>query len=164
MNQERVERKVRLDGGSMASLPELESAIEGILVTGQPEALLRAVYFDTASLSLVRQGVTLQYWEDRLGGKSAGRGWTLKLAAPSDGKSLVRKELSWSGGKRVIPHAALLLLRAFCLDEPVSPVAVLVTLRRCLALVGSGGGPPWRSTTTRSRLWTDPASLAGFAK
>lgn len=139
MIQQHIEREAKLDACPTATLPDLEGAIEGISVKNLPEARLRAVYFDTADLSLARQGITLRHRQDRLGGKSAERGWTLKLPAPSDGKGLVRKELSWPGGKRVIPHAALVLLRAFCLDEPLSPVAVLVTLRKRAVLEEPAG-------------------------
>ncbi len=141
MSLEHVEREVKLDAGARTVIPDLTDLVGGIRVERLPDARLRAVYFDTEGLRLARYGASLRRREDRLGGETGERGWTLKLPMPSDGKGLVRRELYWPGGRSSPPLAATRLVRAFRLDEPLGAVATLVTSRRRVLLKGDDDEP-----------------------
>ncbi len=134
-----VEREVKLGAGPAFHLPSLDGVVEGAVV-GQPEVLrLETVYHDTPDLRLARWGVSLRH--------RGGEGWTLKL--PSEGGDakasagavtpLERSELTFSGGPKKPPEAALAVVRAFIRSAPVVPVARLSTVRRRVRLTDASG-------------------------
>ncbi|MCE3244152.1 MAG: metal-chelation protein, partial [Arthrobacter sp.] len=75
MNREGLETEKKYDVGPGAAMPALQD-ISGVGRVGEPsEAVLEAVYFDTADLALAARRITLRR---RTGGTDAG--WHLKLA------------------------------------------------------------------------------------
>jgi CHAD domain-containing protein len=84
---------------------------------------LRAVYFDTHDLSLLRSRVTLRRRE---GGHDSG--WHLKLPADGDTREEIRLPLA--AGTRTPPAELVELTRVFTRGRPLGPVAQLDTDRR----------------------------------
>ena len=105
-------------------------------VAGAPEVLrLETVYHDTPDLRLARWGVSLRH--------RAGEGWTLKLAPqPGAGVAsavLERSELTYAGGPKKPPDAALAVVRALVRRSSLVPVARLSTIRRRVRLTDPAG-------------------------
>ena len=132
-------RDVEQDGAGPQGLGGLDGVVEGAVV-GQPEVLrLETVYHDTPDLRLARWGVSLRH--------RGGEGWTLKL--PSEGGDakaamgtvtpLERSELTFPGGPKKPPEAALAVVRAFVRSAQVVPVARLSTVRRRVRLTDASG-------------------------
>jgi CHAD domain-containing protein len=96
---------------------------------------METVYYDTPDLRLARWGVSLRY--------RAGEGWTLKLppAASRDtpGQLLERDELTFQGGSKKPPEAAVDIVRAYVRKSELVPVARLSTIRRRVRLVDATG-------------------------
>jgi CHAD domain-containing protein len=96
---------------------------------------METVYYDTPDLRLARWGVSLRY--------RAGEGWTLKLppAASRDtpGQLLERDELTFQGGSKKPPEAAVDIVRAYVRKAELVPVARLSTIRRRVRLVDATG-------------------------
>ncbi|HEV2140449.1 MAG TPA: CYTH and CHAD domain-containing protein [Candidatus Dormibacteraeota bacterium] len=131
-----LEREVKLGAGPAFHLPDLAGVIEGVAVGPSETIRLETVYFDTADLRLARWGVSLRH--------RAGEGWTLKLAPPppSPGKPsavLERDELTFEGGAKKPPEAALEVVRAYVRKAELLPVARLSTVRRRVRLVDPTG-------------------------
>jgi CHAD domain-containing protein len=134
-----LEREVKLGAGPAFHLPDLGGLADGVVV-GPPEVLrLETVYHDTPDLRLARWGVSLRH--------RAGEGWTLKLAgnpqaggkgsAPS--QLLERDELTYAGGPKKPPEAALAVVRAYVRKSALVPVARLSTVRRRVRLTSPDG-------------------------
>ncbi len=137
MRKPPVEKEVKLGAGPAFHLPNLEGVVEGAVV-GAPEVLrLETVYHDTADLRLARWGVSLRH--------RGGEGWTLKLASidpPKPGATagaLERSELTYPGGPKKVPEAALAVVRAYVRSATVVPVARLSTVRRRVRLNNAAG-------------------------
>jgi CHAD domain-containing protein len=131
-----LEREVKLGAGPAFHLPDLAGVVEGVAVGPSETIKLETVYFDTADLRLARWGVSLRH--------RAGEGWTLKLAAPpsTPGKPaalLERDELTFEGGAKKPPEAALEVVRAYVRKAELVPVARLSTVRRRVRLVDPTG-------------------------
>jgi CHAD domain-containing protein len=131
-----LEREVKLGAGPAFHLPDLAGVIEGVAVGPSETIRLETVYFDTADLRLARWGVSLRH--------RAGEGWTLKLAPPpsSTGRTvavLERDELTFEGGAKKPPDAALEVVRAYVRRSELVPVARLSTVRRRVRLVDPTG-------------------------
>ncbi len=132
-----LEREVKLGAGPAFHLPDLSGVVEGASM-GPPEAArLETVYFDTQDLRLARWGVSLRH--------RGGEGWTLKLApgVAEPGRPqllLERDELTFPGGPKKPPAAALAPIRAYVRGAELVPVARLSTVRRRLRLTGADGG------------------------
>jgi CHAD domain-containing protein len=131
-----LEREVKLGAGPAFHLPDLAGVIEGVAVGPSETIRLDTVYFDTPDLRLARWGVSLRH--------RAGEGWTLKLAAPpsAPGKPaavLERDELTFEGGAKKPPDAALEVVRAYVRKAELVPVARLSTVRRRVRLVDPTG-------------------------
>jgi len=126
-----LEREVKLGAGPAFHLPDLGGVVDG--AAAQPPEVLRleTVYHDTPDLRLARWGVSLRH--------RAGEGWTLKLAPAGTGAVLERNELTYSGGPKKPPEAALAVVRAFVRRSHLVPVARLSTVRRRVRLTGPGG-------------------------
>jgi CHAD domain-containing protein len=131
-----LEREVKLGAGPAFHLPDLAGVIEGVAVGPSETIRLETIYFDTADLRLARWGVSLRH--------RAGEGWTLKLATPpsAPGKPaavLERDELTFEGGAKKPPDAALEVVRAYVRKAELVPVARLSTVRRRVRLVDPTG-------------------------
>jgi len=131
-----LEREVKLGAGPAFHLPDLAGVIEGVAIGPSETIRLDTVYFDTADLRLARWGVSLRH--------RAGEGWTLKLAPPptAPGKPsavLERDELTFEGGAKKPPEAALEVVRAYVRKAELVPVARLSTVRRRVRLVDPTG-------------------------
>jgi CHAD domain-containing protein len=116
-----LEREIKLDLTSSVSLPDLAS----FELIGERRIVLDATYWDTADLRLLWLGHTVRH---RVASDGAEDGWTMKLASPS-GDATERLELSVAGDLAVVPAEILALLRGIVVDEPLVPVAQIVTTR-----------------------------------
>lgn len=127
---------MKLGAGPAFHLPDLNGVVEGVAVTTPEAVRMETVYYDTPDLRLARWGVSLRH--------RAGEGWTLKLAprAPvgkPQGDLLERDELTFEGGSKKPPEAAVALVRAYVRKAELVPVARLSTLRRRVRLVDAAG-------------------------
>ena len=131
-----IEREVKLGAGPAFHLPDLAGVVEGVAVGPSETIRLDTVYYDTPDLRLARWGVSLRH--------RAGEGWTLKLAAPpskpgQQSAVLERNELTFEGGAKKPPAAALEVVRAYVRRAELVPVARLSTVRRRVRLVDATG-------------------------
>src|SRR6195256_3088534 len=131
-----LEREVKLGAGPAFHLPELDGVIDGLGASPPETVRLDTVYYDTPDLRLARWGVSLRH--------RAGEGWTLKLAPPpSIGARpvamLERDELTFQGGAKKPPQAAVDVVRAYVRKSDLVPVARLSTTRRRIRLVDAKG-------------------------
>src|SRR3981189_1580876 len=129
-----LEREVKLGAGPAFHLPDLAGVVEGVAVGPAESVRLETVYYDTPDLRLARWGVSLRY--------RAGEGWTLKLpprAAGAPGNLLERAELTFQGGAKKPPEAAVAIVRAYVRKAELVPVARLSTVRRRVRLVDAAG-------------------------
>ena len=126
-----VEREVKLGAGPAFHLPDLAGVIDGVAVTPPEAVRLETVYYDTPDLRLARWGVSLRH--------RAGEGWTLKLPGATTGPVLQRDELTFQGGSKRPPDAALAVVRAYVRKADLVPVARLSTLRKRVRLVDAAG-------------------------
>lgn len=130
-----LEREVKLGAGPAFRLPDLSGVIEGVTVVPVETVRMETVYYDTPDLRLARWGVSLRH--------RSGEGWTLKLAPPpaTPGHTAIleRDELTFAGGARKPPEAALEIVRAYVRKAEVVPVARLSTIRRRVRLVDGQG-------------------------
>jgi CHAD domain-containing protein len=125
---------VKLGAGPAFHLPDLNGVVSGVTVTPPEAVRLETVYFDTPDLRLARWGVSLRY--------RAGEGWTLKLppSTPPGAGLLERDEITFSGGPKKPPAAAVALVRAYVRKSELIPVARLSTIRRRVRLMAADGG------------------------
>ena len=131
-----LEREVKLGAGPAFHLPDLAGVIEGVAVGPSETVRMETVYYDTPDLRLARWGVSLRH--------RAGEGWTLKLAEPpskpgNQSAVLERDELTFQGGAKRPPEAALEVVRAYVRKADLVPVARLSTVRRRVRLVDASG-------------------------
>jgi CHAD domain-containing protein len=131
-----IEREVKLGAGPAFHLPDLNGVVDGVAVSPPEAVRMETVYYDTADLRLARWGVSLRH--------RAGEGWTLKLppkAAPGQppGQLLERDELTFQGGAKKPPEAAVAIVRAYVRKAELVPVARLSTIRRRVRLVDGAG-------------------------
>src|SRR5438270_14089843 len=131
-----LEREVKRGAGPAFHLPDLAGVIEGVAVGPSETVRMETVYYDTPDLRLARWGVSLRH--------RAGEGWTLKLAEPPSKPGnqtavLERDELTFQGGAKKPPDAALEVVRAYVRKAELVPVARLSTVRRRVRLVDASG-------------------------
>src|SRR4029077_12492980 len=133
-----LEREVKLGAGPAFHLPDLSGVVEGVTVTPPETVRLETVYWDTPDLRLARWGVSLRH--------RAGDGGPLKLppVKPSaDGAQatglLERDELTFPGGAKKPPAAAVDVVRAYVRKAELVPVARLSTWRRRVQLLDGTG-------------------------
>jgi CHAD domain-containing protein len=127
-----LEREVKLGAGPAFHLPDLTGVVDGVTVTPPEAVRLETVYYDTPDLRLARWGVSLRY--------RAGEGWTLKLSPSTEEGMLERDEITFQGGAKKPPAAAVGLVRAYVRKSDLAPVARLSTMRRRVRLLGADGG------------------------
>lgn len=130
------EREIKLALPGRFSVPPL--MVDGATLDRRtlPDLNLRATYYDTTDLRLARHGVSLRYRT----GEGGGATWTLKLptGAATDGVTLVRNELHFTGPGKDPPPGARALVTVFARTEPLVAVATLRTRRRRLNLLAGG--------------------------
>ena len=98
---------------------------------GQEDHLLKAIYFDTAELNLLRAGITLRRRE---GGSDAG--WHLKLPVGGDSRTELRLPLTKT---RRPPAKLAKLVQVHTGGAALAPVAELTTERRQRMLADAEG-------------------------
>jgi CHAD domain-containing protein len=125
-----TERKYEAAPGT--SLPDLEDLPGVAGESGPEEQQLKARYYDTEDLRLIRSGVTLRR---RQGGSDPG--WHLKL--PEGGDSRREIQLPLARATRQVPDELARLVRAFTRGEALAPVAEINTVRHRLVLLDEGG-------------------------
>src|SRR5712671_4312196 len=126
-----LEREVKLGAGPAFHLPDLNGVVDSVTVTPPEAVRLETVYYDTPDLRLARWSVSLRY--------RAGEGWTLKLSPAVQQGLLERDEITFQGGPKKPPAAAVALVRAYVRKAELVPVARLSTIRRRVRLVGING-------------------------
>src|SRR3954447_4346751 len=117
-----IERELKLSVPPRFRAPDLGGVIEGVTAASVEPLSLRATYYDTRDLRLIRWGITLRH--------RTPEGWTVKLPGSARSGLLARNELQFEGGPRHPPPAALDLLRAFTRRDHLEAVARMRTLRR----------------------------------
>ncbi len=130
-----IEREVKLGAPAAFEVPDLAAALPEVTVERETSLDLDAVYFDTPSLALIGQGVTLR----RRTGEGAPR-WTLKLpAADRSGAALVRSEIDIEDPSMQPPHVLLEQVQSWSAEAEVEPVATVRTARQRIRLVTADG-------------------------
>jgi len=132
MATQTIETERKYDAPPGTVLPDLASLPEAAAESEPEEQTLRARYFDTDDLRLIRHGITLRR---RTGGRDAG--WHLKL--PLGGHS--RSEIRLPPGRPAaqVPAELASLVRAFTRGQPLRPVAQISTVRNRRLLLGTAG-------------------------
>ena len=113
--------------------PTFEGLASVVAVKRLSTQMLRAVYYDTASLDLAARHITLRR---RTGGTDAG--WHLKLPAGPDARTEVRVGLE-HGGDDGVPAALRDVVLAIVRDRPLAPTARITTSRTIDVLYGGDG-------------------------
>src|SRR5260221_11031790 len=102
--------------------PDL-AALPGVAADSDPEEqTLKAQYYDSDDLRLIRHGITLRR---RTGGSDAG--WHLKLPLGGDSRSEIR--LPPGRASRQVPAELAALVRAFTPGAPLRPATPTSTQR-----------------------------------
>jgi CHAD domain-containing protein len=125
------EREVKLHVGAKFRLPKLGRAVKGLRLAKSEALDLRAEYYDTRDLRLVRSGASLRY--------RPPEGWTVKLPGRAGEALLTRTELHFPGDAGAPPEAALDLLVAWTRAVPVDAVARVDTRRHRYELSDRAG-------------------------
>src|SRR4051812_17510433 len=121
-----IERELKLSVPPRFRPPDLDGVMDGVTAAPLEPLSLRATYYDTRDLRLIRWGITLRYRNPE--------GWTVKLPGTSGSDLLARNELHFEGGPRHPPQAVLELLRASVRRDRLEAVARMRTLRRPIEL------------------------------
>src|SRR5213079_3391342 len=109
-----IERELKLSVPPRFHPPDLNGVLDGVAAVALEPLTLRATYYDTRDLRLIRWGCTLRY--------RSSEGWTLKLPSRSGSELLARPELRFDGSPRQPPAPALELVRAYTRTEPLEVV------------------------------------------
>ena len=127
-----IETERKYDAEAGFTLPDLAGLGGVAAVTGPRTYRLRAVYFDTAGLSLAGAKITLRR---RTGGTDAG--WHLKLPAGVDSRREVHAPLG--RGASSVPARLAERVAGWSDGQPLRPIARLATTRRLRRLAGRDG-------------------------
>ncbi len=130
-----IERKYDAASGGTAALDAVKTktGTAGVAAVSElPEQLLDAIYYDTADLRLIGEGITLRR---RTGGEDAG--WHLKLPAGADTRDEIRLPLTSTDG--AVPEELAALVRAYTRGVALAPVVRIQTRRRVLRLLDGTG-------------------------
>src|SRR3954447_24002765 len=126
-----IERELKLSVPPRFRAPSLAGLMEGVTAVPLEPLTLRATYYDTPDLRLIRWGCTLRHRSEE--------GWTVKLPSVGDSSMLARPELRFEGSPRHPPAEALELLRAYPRRTPLEVIARLRTLRQTVELRDAAG-------------------------
>ena len=121
-----IEREVKLLAPPTFELPDLTVAAAGRPVAVLAPQVLRATYYDTDDLRLLRWGVTVRHRT----GDEGGPVWTVKVPAGAGGTVVARNELEFRGRPGTVPTEVAQLLRGFVRLASLGPVATLETRRQ----------------------------------
>jgi CHAD domain-containing protein len=147
-----IERERKFDAPGALRIP----ALPGTSVTHAGTVRLTATYWDTIHRRLLGWGHTLRHRRASDGSEDR---WTLKLAIPSNRtEDMVRAEVHASGSALFPPASLRALARAVVRKGLLTPVAVVVTQRRQLAVVDQGSAA--RIELDDDRVW----SVAGLRR
>ncbi len=113
-------------------MPSLDSLPRVAATSGPQEQILRADYYDTDDLRLIRNGITLRR---RRGGSDAG--WHLKLPLGGDTRREIRRPLGRTG--QPVPEELARLVRVYTRGRELRPVAKVNTRRQVLTLIDAAG-------------------------
>jgi CHAD domain-containing protein len=113
-------------------MPRLDSLPRVAATSGPQEQTLRADYYDTDDLRLIRNGITLRR---RRGGSDAG--WHLKLPLGGNTRREIRRPLGRAG--QPVPEELARLVRVYTRGRELRPVAKINTRRQVLTLVDAAG-------------------------
>lgn len=127
-----TETETKYDAPAPVTLPLLDDLPQVAATSGPEEVRLEAEYYDTDDLRLIRAGITLR--RRRGGGED---GWHLKLPAGPDARREIRRPPGGTG--RRVPGELARLVRAHTRGAALKPVARMITTRRRLVLLDSGG-------------------------
>ena len=129
-----VEAELKFDAPPRFALPDLADDRAQTTVVDLPALRLRAIYFDTAELTLVRAGVTVRH---RTG--EVGPVWQVKLPLPGNG-ALVRREVTFPGPLADLPPPEVVeLVTAYARGADVRRAADIRTRRRRWSINGADG-------------------------
>src|SRR6516165_7504414 len=109
-----IETERKYEAPQEAALPDLAGLPDVAGESDPEEQTLRAQYYDTDDLRLLRHGITLRR---RTGGSDAG--WHLKLPLGGDSHTEIRQP---PGRSRQVPAELAGLVRAFTRDAELRPV------------------------------------------
>src|SRR5215472_181850 len=115
-----------------AALPDLAGLPDVAGESDPEEQTLRAQYYDTDDLRLLRHGITLRR---RTGGGDAG--WHLKLPLGEDSRTEIR--LPPGRSSRQVPAELAGLVRVFTRGAELRPVARITTVRQRRILLDEAG-------------------------
>ena len=132
MATEITETERKYDAQAGATLPDLADLPEVAAESGPQQQTLKAQYYDTDDLRLIRNGITLRR---RTGGSDAG--WHLKLPLGGDSRTEIR--LPPGRATRQVPAELAALVRAFTRGEALRPVAQISTVRQRRVLLDDAG-------------------------
>src|SRR5260221_614308 len=133
MATEITETERKYDAPQGAAVPDLADLPQVAAESDPEEQTLRAEYYDTDDLRLIRNGITLRR---RTGGNDAG--WHLKLPLGGDSRSEIR--LPPGRASRQVPAELAQLVLAFTRGRPLRPVAQISTVRQRRLLLDDAGG------------------------
>src|SRR5713226_2850002 len=132
MATEITETERKYDAPPGAALPDLAD-LPGVAAESDPEEqTLKAEYYDTDDLRLIRSGITLRR---RTGGSDAG--WHLKL--PLGDHSRREIMLPLGRARKHVPAELASLVLAHARGQELTPVARISTARRRQLLVDGAG-------------------------
>jgi CHAD domain-containing protein len=152
-----LEIEAKYEASAEMTLPPLDMLPGVGGQSGPVSEDLRAEYFDTADLRLLRSGITLRR---RTGGHDAG--WHLKLPVAPGSREEIRAPLGSTG--RRVPAALANLVKARVRGERVRPVAVITTARQVVTLLGENGEPVAEVADDRVRAEPSPAGRGQAAE
>ncbi|WP_108667046.1 CYTH and CHAD domain-containing protein [Euzebya rosea] len=120
-----AEHEVKLDLHPTVELGDPVSDIEGADVEHVDPVRLRATYFDTADLRLIRAGATVRYRPE-----ADSDPWQVKHPiGDADTDGIVRDERAYPGNDEGPPAAVTSAVAALTRGAPLVPVATLLTER-----------------------------------
>jgi CHAD domain-containing protein len=127
-----TETERKYEAPQEAALPDLTGLPDVAGESDPEEQTLRAQYYDTDDLRLLRHGITLRR---RTGGSDAG--WHLKLPLGGDSRTEIR--LPPGRSSRQVPAELAGLVRAFTRGAELGPVARITTVRQRRVLLNEAG-------------------------
>ena len=126
------ETERKYEGRPGWAMPQLDG-LPRVAATSEPQnQVLRADYYDTDDLRLLRHGITLRR---RRGGSDSG--WHLKLPVGGDARREIRRPLGRAG--QPVPEELARLVRVYTRGRELRPVAKINTRRQVTTLVDAAG-------------------------